>query len=106
VQDRFEQAVARDDGEAIFNANRAFHDIIYLAAENPEAFEFFKRHWMLVAALFESYGYDADRMAGEIQEHRYLIHAIEHGDGAAAAQVMATQIRNAKLDLLRRMRRH
>jgi DNA-binding GntR family transcriptional regulator len=100
----FETAVAASDSAAIFTANRALHDIVYQAGGNPEAFAFFKRHWMLVAALFDRHGHDAERMRGEIIEHRYLIHAIERRDSAGAAMVIATQIRNAKLDLLRRMR--
>ncbi len=102
-QAAFERAVKTGDAGTIFAANREFHDVIYLAAGNPEAFAFFKRHWMLVAALFASFGHDPDRMTGEVPEHRYLIHAIERGDSAAAAAVMAAHIARAKNDIIGRM---
>ena len=105
LQIEFEHAVVSERGKDILDANRAFHDAVYRAADNPEAFDFFKRHWMLVAALFERLGYDAGRMVQEVPEHRYIIHAIEHGDGAAAAAIIASQIRNAKQDILARMQK-
>jgi DNA-binding GntR family transcriptional regulator len=103
LQIEFENAVASDDGKDVLDANRAFHDAVYRAADNPEAFDFFKRHWMLVAMLFDRFGYDAARMVQEVPEHRSIIHAIEHGDGLTAAALIASQIRNAKRDILSRM---
>lgn len=101
--DQFVAAVRAEQRQAVLQANRALHDAVYLASGNTEAFEVFKRHWVLVTTLFDSYGFDEDRMQGEIEEHTYIIYAIRQGDGAAAAAVMSTHIERAKQDLLRRM---
>ena len=103
AEHRFEQAVAARAPRDVLLANRELHDAIYLASGNQEAFKLFKQHWMLITTLFDSYGFDDDRMLGEIREHAYMIHAIESGDGPAAAAVMTTHIEKAKRDLLRRM---
>lgn len=103
TQQRFEAALERSDDNEVFAANREFHDIIYKAADNSEAFAIFKRQWLLVANLFQSYGHDWERMVGEVQDHRFLIHALTHGNAEAAASVVRTHVRRAKEDLLRRM---
>lgn len=102
--DQFAAAVGAGQQQVVLQANRALHDAVYLASGNTEAFDVFKRHWVLVTTLFDSYGFDEDRMQGEIAEHAYMIHAIQQGDGAAAATVMSTHIEKAKRDLLRRIR--
>ena len=100
----FADRVHRGDTRGALETNRALHDLIYRAADNPEAFGAFKRHWVLLARLFAGYGCDADRLHDEIVEHSYMIHAIERGHADAAAAAMTVHIETAKRDLLRRMR--
>jgi len=106
AQGGFERAVAAGDPRDILRGNREVHDAIYRASKNQAAFDLFKLHWVLVTTLVDTYGFDAERMQGEVTEHAYMIHAIVKGDAQAVSTVMAAHIERAKRDLLDRLAPH
>ncbi len=98
-----EARVAAADYAAVPAANRGFHAVINDAAGNPGALSLVDRHWLLVAALWQYYGYDEGRFHGVIDDHRHLLRAIERRDATSAAMLMGAHIEKAKHDLLARM---
>lgn len=88
---------------AVPAANHRFHSIINDAAGNPGALSLVDRHWLLVAALWQRYGYDDGRFHGVIDDHRHLMRAIERRDATSAAMLMGAHIEKAKHDLLARI---
>ncbi|WP_413739443.1 GntR family transcriptional regulator [Sodalis sp. RH14] len=103
---RHEEAVARGDAAEALTANRDFHAAIHHIAANRDASLILERHWRLIRALWKRYGYQADRFAGVVADHRLLLAAFAAGDGEAAAAVTAAHTARAKLVLLNRMREH
>lgn len=99
-----EALMEKRDVSAVLVANRAFHRRIYERAGNPEAIAIFERHWPLIAALWGRYGYGADRFAGEADDHRHIIMALEDRDSEAAAALMTAHVLKAKQEMMRRMR--
>jgi hypothetical protein len=71
------------------------------AARNPEAGAMLERHWRLIAALWNRFGYGASRVASVIADHHQIIRALArprsrgrvlprhgaHGEGEAGAGV-------------------
>lgn len=99
-----EEAVSRGDAAVALAANRDFHAAIHQIAANRDASLILERHWRLIRALWKRYGYQADRFAGVVADHRLLLAAFTAGDGEAAAAVTAAHTARAKLVLLGRMR--
>jgi DNA-binding GntR family transcriptional regulator len=98
-----EMFVARGEYASVPVANREFHGVINDAAGNPGALSLVDRHWILVAALWQRYGYDQDRFKGVIDDHHHLIRAISRRDATSATMLMGAHIEKAKHDLLERI---
>jgi DNA-binding GntR family transcriptional regulator len=103
AQSNLEERVAAGDFLSVPRANHRFHGVINDAAGNPGALSLVDRHWLLVAALWQRYGYDDGRFHGVIDDHRHLMRAIERRDATSAAMLMGAHIEKAKHDLLARM---
>jgi DNA-binding GntR family transcriptional regulator len=103
LEDELEARIARADFAGVLEANRAFHQVINEAADNPDAVILVDRHWLLIAALWRRYGYGAQRFAGVVNDHRHLLRAIEARDADAAAVIMGAHVTKAKQELLGRM---
>lgn len=102
---RHEDAVAQGDAPLALLANREFHAAIHHIADNRDANLILERHWRLISALWRRYGYESDRFAGVVADHRLLLAAFTAGDGESAAAVTAAHTARAKLVLLNRMRK-
>lgn len=103
AQEVFEGFVNAADFTSVPKANRIFHSIINEAAGNPGALSLVDRHWLLVVALWQRYGYNPKRFEIVSDDHRHLILAIERRDAASAAMLMGAHIEKAKHDLLQCM---
>jgi DNA-binding GntR family transcriptional regulator len=103
IETRLEALNARSDHPAVLMANRDFHSTIYAAAGNPEGLVLIDRHWRLIAALWDRYGYGPERFAGVASDHRHLLKALRDGDGLAAAAITTAHVIKARQDLLDRM---
>jgi DNA-binding GntR family transcriptional regulator len=99
----FEALVAAGDYFSVPAANHQFHGVINDAAGSPGTLWFADRHWLLIAALWRRYGYNAERFTVVIDDHRQMIRAIQRRDAAAATMLMGAHIERAKHDLLARM---
>ena len=105
VQVEFEACIAARDFMGALVANRTFHRIINGAADNPEASALLDRHWRLIAALWNVYGYGEERASGVISDHHQLIRAFATHDADVAACLAMAHAAKAKQDLLARMLR-
>ena len=103
AQDLFETFVAAGDFVSVPKVNHHFHGIINEAAGNPGALSLVDRHWLLVAALWQRYGYTPKRFENVSDDHRHLIRAIERRDASSASMLMGAHIEKAKHDLLQCM---
>lgn len=103
AQAELEAHVAEGALAAVPQANNRYHGVINEAAGNPGALSMVDRNWLLVAAIWQRYGYEQGRFHGVIDDHRHIIRAIERQDAGAAAQLMGAHIEKAKQDLLLRM---
>ena len=83
--------------------NRDFHNVISDAACNPEATRVLERHWLLIAALWNVYGYGEKRVAGVISDHRQMIEALVAHDAEVAACLAMAHAAKAKQALIARM---
>ena len=103
---QFESCVAAQDFAGALVANRTFHRIVNEAANNPEAAGILDRHWRLIAALWNLYGYGEERAAGVISDHHQLIRAFASRDADVAACLAMAHAAKAKQDLIARMQRN
>lgn len=103
IEDELETCISRRDFPATLAANRAFHQAVYAAADNPEAEQIIARHWLLIAALWRRCGYGPERFAAVASDHRHLIAAFTARDGEAAAILMAAHVLKARQELLARL---
>jgi len=101
----FEACIEARDFTGALAANRAFHRIVNEAASNPEAAGILDRHWRLIAALWNLYGYGEERAAGVISDHHQLIRAFASRDADVAACLAMAHAAKAKQDLIVRMQR-
>jgi DNA-binding GntR family transcriptional regulator len=99
---KLEAHVAAGEYALVPVANREFHGIINDAAGNPGAFAIVDRHWLLLAALLQRFGYGEERFQRVIDDHQHLIYALEDRDAVAAATLMAAHIEKGKQNLVRR----
>lgn len=104
IETRLEDRIAAADYPAVLEANRDFHGVINEAAANPEAVQMAGLHWMMLAALWDRFGYRETRFAGVANDHRHLIQALASRDAAATSAIMSAHVSKAKLDLLQQMR--
>jgi DNA-binding GntR family transcriptional regulator len=86
-------------------ANRVFHGIINEAAGNPEASALLDRHWRLIAALWNVYGYGEERAPGVISDHQQMLKAFATHDTDVAACLAMAHAAKAKQELIARMLR-
>jgi len=105
VQGNFEACIAARDFAGALAANRVFHRIINEAAGNPEASALLDRHWRLIAALWNVYGYGEERAAGVISDHHQMIKAFATHDAEVAACLAMAHAAKAKQELIARMLR-
>jgi DNA-binding GntR family transcriptional regulator len=105
VQRNFEACIVVQDFAGALAANRMFHRTINEAAANPEASSLLDRHWNLIAALWNLYGYGEERAAGVISDHHQLIRAFETRDADVAACLAMAHAAKAKQELIARMLR-
>jgi DNA-binding GntR family transcriptional regulator len=103
LQDAFEARAAQRDYAALLTINRDFHRAINDAASNPEAAGVLDRHWGLIAALWNRYGYGEHRPAGVITDHRQLIAALSARDVEVASCLAMAHAAKAKQELIARM---
>lgn len=103
IETELEALIARADYPAVLAQNRTFHSTIYAAAGNPECLLLVDRHWQLIAALWDRYGFGPERFAGVASDHRHLLRALHEGDGLAAAAITTAHVIKARQDLLDRM---
>lgn len=105
AQRNLETCIARRDFAGALAENRAFHRIINEAAGNPEASSLLDRHWGLIAALWNVYGYGEERAPGVISDHHQLIKAFAAHDTEVAACLAMAHAAKAKQELIARMLR-
>jgi len=105
VQRSLETCLAARDFAGALAANRVFHRTINAAAGNPEASALLDRHWRLIAALWNVYGYGEERGAGVISDHHQMIQAFATRDPDVAACLAMAHAAKAKQELIARMLR-
>ena len=103
LQDDFEARARQQDFDALLAINREFHNVIGEAACNPEATRVLDRHWLLIAALWNAYGYGEARVAGVISDHRQMIEALSMHDAEVSACLAMAHAAKAKQALIARM---
>ena len=103
VQANFETCIAARDFAGALAANRSFHRIINEAASNPEASGLLDRHWGLIAALWNLYGYGEERAPDVISDHHQMIRAFATRDADVAACLAMAHAAKAKQELIARM---
>lgn len=99
-QEKFEDFVAAKDYPEVLQSNKRFHQIVNEAGANEEAYALSNKHWVLIATLWQRFGYQEERFAGVISDHRELIAALEARDGPAAAAIMQAHVIKSKLKML------
>ena len=105
VQGDLEACIGVQDFAGALTANRAFHRIVNEVAGNPEASALLERHWGLIAALWNVYGYGEERAAGVIADHHQMINAFATHDTDVAACLAMAHAAKAKQELIARMLR-
>jgi DNA-binding GntR family transcriptional regulator len=104
IEDELESEIARCNWDAVLVSNRRFHQLVNRVADNPDALALVDRHWLLIAALWQRYGYGPERFAGVASDHRYLIKCFRNNDAEGAAVLMGAHVLKARQELLERMR--
>jgi DNA-binding GntR family transcriptional regulator len=104
IEDELESEASRCDWDAVLASNRRFHQLVNRTADNPDALALVDRHWLLIAALWQRYGYGPERFAGVASDHRHLIKCFRNNDAEGAAVLMGAHVLKARQELLERMR--
>ena len=94
------EAADRDDAAALVRANRALHDTINAAADNPEALRMLGQGRVLADALRLRFGYGGGRPEAIIAEHRALVRAVVDRDVDRAREIARRHCLAARDDLL------
>jgi DNA-binding GntR family transcriptional regulator len=103
IEDQLERDVAAQDWDAVLASNRRFHQLVNRVADNPDAVALVDRHWLLIAALWQRYGYGSERFTGVASDHRHLIKCFRENDSEGAAVLMGAHVLKACQELLDRM---
>lgn len=103
IETRYEHAAARHDVTDALHANRDFHRTINVIADNHDGSLILDRHWRLIGALWRVHGYETDRFAGVIADHRQMLTAFAARDADGAGALSAAHTTRAKQTLLHRM---
>lgn len=99
------EAAVGEDALTRRAADRRFHLVVADATHNQEAAGILERQANLIGALVVKFGQSPARYAQSMAEHRALIAAFRRGDGETAARVATLHVRNARIDIIDRMRR-
>lgn len=102
-EDAFEAAIAAGNVPQILQANRAFHDVYFRIADNPEAEKLMDQHLALMHALRTRIGFSATRVPAMVEEHRGLIRAFAAARPKAAAKIGRRHTLGSCKDMLARM---
>ena len=103
IEAKYEAEARKRNYDSLLPINRQFHDVIEEAAGNPEAARVLERHWRVIAALWNLYGYGEKRVAGVISDHRQIIEALATRDAEVAACLAMAHAAKAKQALISRM---
>lgn len=95
-----EEMVERQDYAGVQRCNRRFHSIIAQAADNKEAVETLDRYFFLVAALWRRVSYGAERFSGVVNDHQFILRALQARDRDAAVLLTQAHVVKAKLVML------
>jgi DNA-binding GntR family transcriptional regulator len=87
-----ELALERGDGDAFYDANLAFHDVIVAASHNRVLQEEIRRLSLRTAPYRRAITFQPGRMTGSIPEHAVIMEAILANDGKRAADLMHSHI--------------
>jgi DNA-binding GntR family transcriptional regulator len=89
-----------DNTAELVTANRAIHQTINSAADNPQALRLLSNGRVLVEALRIGYGFRPGRVRQIVAEHKALLEAIAAHDAAGAAAVARSHCAGARADML------
>lgn len=103
IEVRLEAHLADGDHAGALDANREFHGVINAAAASPASADIVSRHWLLLAALWQRYGYEPTRFDGVVNDHQHLIMAIAARDGHAAELIIGAHVMKSKQSLIQRL---
>lgn len=103
IEARYEHAAAAGNVTDALHANRDFHRTINAIADNHDGSLILDRHWRLIGALWRVHGYETDRFAGVIADHRQMLTAFATRDADGAGALSAAHSTRAKQTLLHRM---
>jgi DNA-binding GntR family transcriptional regulator len=104
IEEQLESQVAAGDWDAVLASNRRFHQLVNRVADNPDAVALVDRHWLLIAALWQRYGYGPERFSGVASDHHHLIKCFRDNDSEGAAMLMGAHVLKACQELLDRMK--
>ncbi|MBD0379799.1 GntR family transcriptional regulator [Paenibacillus sedimenti] len=104
IQNDYEIAVESDKMSEALHLNEKFHSIINVTAHNPEAVKIIDQHWGLIDSLRSKFGFSNKRVKEIISDHRQIIEALKQRDVQLAATVTEKHVKEAKDDLILRMR--
>nr|WP_306264979.1 GntR family transcriptional regulator [Pararhizobium sp. IMCC3301] len=103
IQSRMETALDAAEYDQALSANHTFHNTINEIAGSKDAASIVSRNWLLLATLWQKFGYDNDRFVGVVNDHRQIIAALAAADSLAAEAIMAAHVHKSKLDLIKVM---
>ncbi|MDQ4062275.1 MAG: GntR family transcriptional regulator [Pseudomonadota bacterium] len=104
AQDEMERCENAGDTLGRHQADREFHRIILVGANNREAMLIIERQNNIINTLRLGYGQSEARRLQVRREHRALIEAIRKGDAKRAGTIAGSHARNARNDLIAVMR--
>ncbi len=100
IEDELERMVDRKDYAGAHKLNRAFHQVIAEAANNPDVVVLLDRHMLLLTAWWQGLQYGPERFAGVVSDHRFLIKAFRLRDPDSAVMIIHSHVTKGKLVML------
>lgn len=97
----YAHAVAQGERASMLEANRAFHSLIYKAADNSEVERIIGQGWELIHAYRIRYGFGRERLRQIVREHKALVEAILARDVVEAVSIAKAHCDEAREDMLR-----
>ena len=104
IQSAYEQHKKLDDIGIRLKLNLQFHGVIYRLAGNEDALELIDKHAAIVRSLIRRYNHSPARVQDICNQHREIIAAIAAHDVERAGDVAGRHMREARDDLLEKMR--
>jgi DNA-binding GntR family transcriptional regulator len=86
------EALAANDAETFYEANRVFHEAVYAASSNPFLEEQTRALRNRVAPYRRYVTYQPGRMIESVREHEAVLAAIRSGDGETAGRLMRDHV--------------